>query len=91
MEFSETLLILNITIHLIGQHRGKFFNFNILKILLAKNYYIIYMLNSNQIISKKIHSILFGTLLGDGYCEKTGHIDITRGYKQKEYVYWLYK
>src|SRR6476660_6538273 len=41
-------------------------------------------------ISQRIHSIIFGTLLGDGYCTKSGSVEVTRAYKSKGYVDCLF-
>lgn len=38
-----------------------------------------------------IDSIIFGTLLGDGYCSPSGTVEFTRAYRDHEYVSWLYK
>ena len=43
-------------------------------------------------LSKEQESILFGTILGDGYLQKTGEnnarLRLEHGYKQKEYIFW---
>jgi len=43
-------------------------------------------------LSKEQKSILFGTILGDGYLQKTGEknsrLRLEYGFKQKEYLFW---
>ena len=43
-------------------------------------------------LSKKQESVLFGTILGDGYLQKTGknnaRLRLEHGAKQKEYLFW---
>lgn len=42
-------------------------------------------------ISDRAHSIVYGTLLGDGSCNKGGTIEIERALAAKDYVDWFYK
>ena len=43
-------------------------------------------------LSKEQQSVLYGTILGDGYLQKTGKMNarlrLEHGYKQKEYLLW---
>lgn len=43
-------------------------------------------------LSKEQQSVLFGTILGDGYLQKTGErnarLRLEHGYQQKEYLFW---
>lgn len=53
-----------------------------------KEIYFVFMIY----LSKKQKSILFGTILGDGYLQKTGkknaRLRLEHGAKQKEYLFW---
>lgn len=45
-------------------------------------------------LTKRQKAILIGKILGDGTLEKNGNysrLRVCQGYKQREYVYWLYK
>jgi len=46
-------------------------------------------------LSREQQSVLFGTILGDGYLQKTGEMNarlrLEHGYKQKEYLLWKIK
>jgi LAGLIDADG DNA endonuclease family len=41
--------------------------------------------------SQRIHSIIFGTLLGDAHCNKQGCVRVEQASKSREYVYWLFE
>nr|ARV87639.1 LAGLIDADG homing endonuclease [Auxenochlorella protothecoides] len=46
---------------------------------------------SRAIITQRVHSIIFGSLLGDGHCRPTGNLAFGFGPKNEEYARWLAK